>query len=162
MQACHTLVRGAGDVQYRLERVDGFGRQTALDELGVDIVAPYLIQLVYGYCDVHDALGRADEFGDAGQNLTVVQLDGYADAQARKYLVDKLQQLDLAQQRVGTHHVGVALVELAVAAFLRAVGTPYRLYLTALERHGQLGAVHHHEACKGYGQVVTQALLGHS
>ncbi len=62
-------------------------------------------------------------------------------------------------QRVATHHIGVALIEFAVASFLRTVGTPYGLYLEALEGHLQVGTVLHHEAGEGYSQVVAQTLF---
>ena len=65
----------------------------------------------------------------------------------------------LVQQRVGTHHVGIALIELAVTPLLRTVGPPHGLNLITLEGEGKFVAVHHHKAGKGHGEVVAEPLL---
>ena len=119
------------------------------------------IEFVDGHGDVHNLVGGSDDLGDARENLAVVDFDGHAHAEARKHGVDDLNQLHLVQQRVAADDVAVELVELAIAALLRTVGTPNGLILIALEGKLQLLAVHHHVACEGHGEVVAQALLAH-
>ena len=136
---------------------DAVGRQ-----FGVHVVQPYLVQFVDGHGDVHNLVGRSDHFGNAGENLAVVQLDAHADAEFGEHGVHNLHQFHLVEQRVAAHHVGVTLVKLAVAPLLRPVGPPHRLNLVALERHGQLVAVLHHVAGERDGQVVAQSLLAQS
>ena len=51
------------------------------------------------------------------------------------------------------------MIELAIAAFLWAVGTPNGLNLIAFERHLQFLAVLHDIAGKRNGQVVAQSFL---
>ena len=99
-------------------------------------------------------------FGDAGQHLAVVNLHSYIDTQVVENHINHLHQLQLVEQRGAANHVGVALVELAVAAFLRPVGAPHGLQLVAAERQLHLVAMLHHEACERHREVVAQALLG--
>lgn len=65
--------------------------------------------------------GAPDHLGDTGQHLAVIELYCYGNPEAREYLVDHLKQFDLVEKRVRADDVGVALVELAVATFLRTV-----------------------------------------
>ena len=75
-------------------------------------------------------------------------------------LIDQLHELDLVQQALAADHVRIALIELAVAALLRAIRTPHGLDLVAFEGEGDLVLMLHHVACKGHGEVVAQGLLG--
>ena len=70
-----------------------------------------------------------------------------------------LDQLQLADKAVGSDHIHVALVELAVASFLRTVCAPNRLDLEPLEGERDLLTVLYHIACKRNGQVVPQTFL---
>ena len=117
------------------------------------------IEFVDVHRDVDDAVGRSDDFGDAAQDFAIVDLDGDANAEAREHLVDDLHQLHLIEQRVGADHVGIALIKLAVAAFLWAVGAPHGLDLVAFERHLQFVAVLHDVAREGHGEVVAQTFF---
>ena len=83
----------------------------------------------------------------------------YVYTQAAIYFLHNLDQFDLGKQTVCSHHIHVALVELAVAAFLRTIGTPHRLNLIALEGELYRIPVLHHVARKRNGQVVTQTFL---
>ena len=83
----------------------------------------------------------------------------HPNAKACEHLVDNLHQLDLVEQRVGADHIGITLVELTVASFLRTVGTPDGLNLIALEGQLQLLTVHHHIAGERHSKVVAQSLL---
>ena len=76
-----------------------------------------------------------------------------------KHLIDDLQKVNLVEQRVGADDVGIALIKLAVSTFLRAVGTPHRLYLESLEGELQFAAVLHHKASEWHGEVVAKPLL---
>ena len=143
MQLVHTLLGYAGGKKFL-----------------VDLVQSYLVQLVYGNGDVHYLIRLTDDIGYTGENLAVVYLQAHTDAKTCEHGVHNLHQFHLVQQRVTAHHIGIALIELAIAALLRTVGTPYGLYLIATERHLQLLAVLNHIACKGHGEVVAQALLG--
>ena len=118
-----------------------------------------LVKFVNGHGDVHDFVRRPDGFGNAGKDFAVIDFDAHVDAESREHLVHDLHQLHLVEQGIGAHHVGIALVKLAVTSLLRAVGAPYGLDLIAFERQLQLVAVLHHEAGEGHGEVVAQSLF---
>ena len=86
-------------------------------------------------------------------------MQAHVDTQTAIYFFHNLNQLQLAEQAVRTDDIHVTLVELAIAAFLRTVSTPYRLNLVALEGETELLAVLHDIARKGNGQVITQTFL---
>ena len=134
-------------------------RKPLLHQFGIHLVEPHLVEFVDGHSNVDNLLGSPYPLGYTAQYLTVVQLDGYPYAQTGEYLVDHLDELYLVQQRVGAHHVGIALVELAITPLLRTVGPPHGLNLITLEGEGKFVAVHHHKAGKGHGEVVTEPLL---
>ena len=133
--------------------------QSFLEQLGIHLVETYLVELVDGDGNVDNFLGSPYPLGNTAQYLAVVQFDGYPYAQTGKHLVDHLDKFHLVQQRVGTHHIGIALVELAVTSLLRTVGPPHGLYLITLEGEGEFVAVHHHKAGKRHREVIAQTLL---
>ena len=128
-------------------------------EFFVDLVETDLVEFVDSYGDVDNLVGRADHFGNAGEDFAVVDLDGDANTEAGEDFVDNLHEFDLIEERIGADNVGIALVELAIAAFLRAIGTPNRLDLVALEGEGELFAVLHDETGEGHGEIVAKSLL---
>ena len=144
-----------------LQLADGVLRQTPLTQLIVHFVRTNLVQFVNRHGDVHYLVRRAYHLGYSAEDLAVVQLQAYADTQAAVHLLHNLYQLQFAHQAVRSYHVHVALVELAVAPFLRTVGTPYRLDLVAAERKTDVVAVLRHEPRKRHGQVVPQTFLAH-
>ena len=144
-----------------LQLLDLFLTETILAQFLIDIVNAYLVQFVDSYGDIHDFLGSTNDFGNAGENLAVVNLNLYADAEAREYLVNNLHQFHLVHQRITTHHICIALIELTIAAFLRAVSTPYGLNLITFEGQLQFLSVHHHITGKRHCQVIAQAFLAH-
>lgn len=95
-----------------------------LFQFGVDIVQPYLVQLVNRYGNVHYLIGLTDNLGNAAQYLAVVDFNAYTDAETRKYGIDYLHQFHFIQQGVAAHHIGITLIELTITPFLRTVGTP--------------------------------------
>ena len=101
----------------------------------------------------------ADKLGDSGKHLAVVEFQDHPDAETAEHLIDHLEQFNLIDERVRADHIGVTLVELAVAAFLRTVGAPYGLDLIPFERHLEVVAVLHHIAGERHRQVVAQSLL---
>ena len=104
------------------------------------------VELVDGGADVGDLVGFAQHVGDAGEDLPVVDLDDDVDAEFLEDFGGDLHQFGLVEQGVGADDVGVALVELAVAAFLGTVGAPHGLHLVPLEREGDLALVLDHIA----------------
>ena len=66
-----------------------------------------------------------------------------------------IRQFYFVYQGCAAHHIGIALCEFAVA-FLRPVGTPYRLYLVSSERESKFTMVHGYIAAKGIVEVVFQ------
>ncbi len=109
----------AAQLKYRLQFVDRLLPKSALQQFGLHVVQPDLLQLVDGDGNVHHLVGVADRLGDAEKNLAVVHLERHADAQRTEHPLDDFDQLDLAQQRPGADNVHVALVEFAVTALLR-------------------------------------------
>ena len=150
---------GAGEGDDGLEACNLFVGKAGGGEFFVDLVETDLVEFVDGHGDVDNLIGRTDHFGNAGEDFAVVDLDGDTDAEAGEDLVDNLHEFDLIEERIGTNDVGIALVELAITAFLRAVGAPNGLDLVALEGEGEFLAVLHHETGEGDGEVVTQSFL---
>ena len=150
---------GAGEGDDGLEACDLFVGKTGGGEFFVDLVETDLVEFVDGHGDVDNLIGRTDHFGNAGEDFAVVDLDGDTDAEAGEDFVDNLHEFDLIEERIGADNVGIALVELAITAFLRTVSTPYGLDLVALEGEGEFLAVLHHETGEGDGEVVTQSFL---
>ena len=156
---CHLLGIAAFEVDDGLQRLHLLGVEPGGEELLVHLLEAYLVEFVDGYGNVDNLVGRTDDFSNSRENLAVVDFDADADAEAREHLVDDLHQFHLIEQRVRAYYIGVALIKLAVAPFLRAVGTPNGLDLIALEGHLQFLAVLHHVAGEGHGEVVAQAFL---
>ena len=68
-----------------------------------------------------------------------------------EHVADHEDDFRLADKRVGANHVGIALVELPIASFLRPVCAPYRLDLVAFEGEADIVAVHDHKSRKWHG-----------
>ena len=136
--------------------MDSLLGQPVVAQLLVDVVDPDLVELVDGHRDVHDLVSLADDLSDTGKDLPVVDHDRHADAELGEHGVDDLHQLDLIEQRVAAYDIGIALIELTVAAFLGAVSAPYGLNLIALERKLELLTVHDDIACERHGQIITR------
>ena len=109
--------------------------EPAAAEFVVHLVQADFVQLVDGHGNIGDGIGCAYHFGDACQNFAVVDFDADADAEAGEHFIHDLHQFHFVEERVGAYDIGVALVELAVASLLRAVGAPNGLYLKAFEGH---------------------------
>ena len=122
-------------------------------------VLPVRVRTGSGDCDIGELVTLAGDLGQAGEDLAVVDLDSHADAHVSEYLVDYLHHLQFVEQGVGAHYVHIALVELAVAAFLGTIGPPYRLDLVPLEGECQLVAVLDHEPRERHRQVIAQPFL---
>ena len=149
----------AGEGDDGLKFGDLFVGKAGGGEFFVDLVETDLIEFVDGHGDVDNLVGRTDHFGNAGEDFAVVDLDGDANTEAGEDFVDNLHEFDLIEERIGADNVGIALVELAIAAFLRTIGAPNGLDLVALEGKGEFFAVLHNETGEGDGEVVTQSFL---
>src|SRR5690606_37442510 len=104
----------------------------------------------------NDQLRLAQYFGDAGQELTVIELySEVAQAQLGQCLVVDKHEFGLVDQAVGPHHVHVTLIKLTVAPSLWPVGAPYGLYLEPLERQGKLMLVHYHVTGERNRKVIA-------
>ena len=154
------LSHGAGQPENLLH--DGYRAvgQALFAHFVLHCIQADLVQFIYGDCDVHHLVRRSADLGEAGQDLPVIDLKRHSDIQQAENLIHYLHQFQLVQLGLGPYHVHVALVELAVAALLGTVRTPYRLDLETLEGEGNLVLMLHHEAGKGHCEVVAQALLG--
>ena len=109
------------------------------------------------------ALGNAQAFEEAAQQLAVVQLDGeIAHAQLGEHRVDDGGHLGVMAhaERVLADHVDVALVELAEAAALGTLAPVHALDLVAPEREGQVVFVLGHVAGQRHGEVEAQGQFG--
>ena len=74
-----------------MQAVDSLLLQPALRELGTDIVDTDLLEFVDGDRYVHHLVGMSDGFGYAVEDLTVVHLERYVDAELAE---DTLHDLD--------------------------------------------------------------------
>ena len=142
-----------------LQFLYGLLRDAVLAQFFVDGLKAYLVKLVDGNGDIHYLVGLANGLCYAGKNLAVVDFYLNPYAEPGEDGVGNLHEIHLVEQRVRAHHIDVTLVELPVATLLRTVGTPYGLYLIALEGQLKLFAVLHHIACERHGEVVAQTFL---
>ena len=142
-----------------MQRFHLLSRQTGSQQFFVNLVETNLVEFVDSHGDVHDFVGSSEHFCNTGEEFAVVDFDGNTDAKAREHFVNDLHQLHLVEERVATHHVSIALIEFAIASFLRTVGAPNGLNLETLEGKLEFFAVLHHIACKGHSEVIAQAFL---
>ena len=109
------------------------------------------------------AVGDAEAFEVAAQQLAVVELDGEgADRQLARTCRGSppgSRRRKRTRQRVLADHVDVALVELAEAAALRALAAVHALDLVAAEREGELVLVLGDVARQRHGEVEAQRQL---
>ena len=159
LQIGQQIRRSALLLENGFQTCDPFLRDTTLRQFAAYTIPAYLVQLVNGYSDVGQQLGMSHVGGDAGKQFPVVDLDLHGNAKLVKNLVGHLEQLRLVQQRIAADNVGVTLVEFAVPPLLRTVGTPYRLHLETLERHGKLLPVLHNKAGERNRKVIAQPLF---
>ena len=143
----------------RLKFGDGRFTDSIVAQLLIDIIQTNLVEFVDGNGDIHDFIGLTNHFGNTGEYLSVVDLDLHINTKTCEYGIDNLHEFNLIEQGVATDNIGITLIELAVATTLWTVGTPYGLYLIALERQLEFVAVHHYIACKRDGKVIAKTLL---
>ena len=108
---------------------------------------------------MYNLLSLADNLSDTSQNLAVVDLDADAHTKLGEDGIHNLHQLYLVEKRIRANHIGITLIELTVTTLLRAVSTPYRLNLIALERHLEFFTMLDYVTGKRYSQVVAKSLF---
>lgn len=145
-----------------MQLFDRIGADAAFRQFSLDSLQSDLFQLVDGDRNVDHLVRMSDGFSNAVQNLAVVYLQRYVNSERPENPFHDLYEFHFAQQRSGADDIHVALVKLPVAAFLRTVGPPDRLYLVAFEREGDFALVLHHITGKRHRQVVTQSLFANS
>ena len=136
------------------------GGEPLLQHFGFHIFQADLIQLVDGDGDVHHLVREAADLGKARQNFAVVDFYQHAHVQQGEHPVHHLHQFQFVHLRAAADDIHIALIELAVASFLRTVGPPDRLDLETLEREGYLAAMLHHIPGERNGQVIAKSLFG--
>ena len=142
-----------------MQLLDSLFRNAIIAKFLVYIVKTYLVELINSHGDIHNLLSLANYLSNTGKDLTVIDLDADTHTKLGKDCIYNLHQLNLVEKRIRTNHVGIALIELAIATLLWTVGTPYWLNLIALERHLQLITMLHHVACERHGKIVAKTLL---
>ena len=133
--------------------------KTFFKQLGIDVVDADFVDFVDCNGYIYNFVGCTDNFGYSAKNLAVVKLDDDANAKTAENFVDESDKFYLIEEGIAANDIGVALIELAVTSLLRAIGTPHRLNLIALEWELQLIAVLHHIACERHCEVVAQTFL---
>ncbi len=135
---------------------------TARPEFRGDAVRPDLVQLVQGHERVVvQARGHAARVQQRAQHTAMVQPERVlGEAEPGQHVACRPQEFRLHHHRPGPDGVHVALVELAEAALLRAIGAPHRLDLVPLEELRQLRAVLGHDPRERHRQVVAQGEVG--
>ena len=161
-ESTHALdERGVGDADGRQgqARLGLFGRGArGLDEQGGDGLGGLLVELVDG-ADRGRDVGDAEAAVEALDQLAVVELERQRrQGQLPEGLDHHPHHLDVVVERqlVTTDDVDVGLVELAVAAFLRALAAPGRLDLVAAEGELQLAGVLQDVTGERHGEVEVQ------
>ena len=114
----------------------------------------------HGYCSYF--VGGTYFLGNGCKNFAIVDIYVHTYAETAENLVYDFNQFHLVEQRVASHHIGIALVKLAIPSFLRAVGSPHRLYLIAAEGHLYVIAMLNHKTRKRHGKVVAQSLFAYT
>ena len=74
------LIVGARERDDGLQLLDGLLAQSVVAKLLVHVVESNLVELVDGHGDVHNLVGLANHLGNAGEDLTVIDLDLHTDA----------------------------------------------------------------------------------
>ena len=143
----------------RLQLRDGFLAEALVAQLGIHIIQSDFVQLIDSDGDIHQLISLPDDFRDAREDFAVIHLDADTDTEAAEHFVHDLDELHLVDERVRAYDVAIALIELAVTAFLRAVGAPNRLNLVSLEGKTDFVAMLDDEAGKGDGEVVAEAFF---
>ena len=159
LQLVKFLGVSTAEMQDWLQGIDSLLWQPFVEQLFVHIVDTNLVQFVDSYGDINDALGLTDDFGYACEYLAVVDMQRNANTETAIDLCYYLNKLHLAEQGVRTYYIHVALIELAVATFLRTVSTPYGLNLIAFEGELNFLTMLHYEARKWHSQVIAQTFL---
>src|SRR5690606_15007597 len=97
---------------------------------------------------------------ESREDLPVIDLDANPlQIQRRKYSVIQLDEFHLLPKTSTANHISIALIKLPEPPLLRAVGSPHRLDLVALERKFQFMLVLHHISRKRDRQIVAQGLF---
>ena len=123
----------AAEAEERIHFADGLTAQPAFFQLFTYFLFADFIQLVDGSADVGQFVGFAYHFGNAGEDFAVVNLDDHGDSKRLENLIGNLHQFGFVEQAGAANDIHIALIELAIAALLGSVGTPYRLHLVTLE-----------------------------
>ncbi|MNX80192.1 hypothetical protein D3C86_1118450 [compost metagenome] len=145
-----------GDVQVVLDIVYFIRIQSAFCQFFGHTIPADFVQLINGHCNVGQLFCRTTAFCKTCQHFAAIDLYLYTRyIQAVKCIAVDTQQFCFIQQGIAPHHIGITLPELAVAASLRTIGTPYRLHLVAFKRESQIVLVHYHITGKWYGQIVA-------
>ena len=143
--------------------VNGGWGETALIQLLANTIIANLVPFVKGNREVLELFFDAPGPRKAIQKTAVVQ-DNFVprNAQLRKHLVKKRDEVQFAQRAVGTDDVGVALGEFLVAAFAGSITSPHRLHLVPAKRERQVIARHHNKPGEWHRQIIAQRLLGYA
>ena len=143
----------------RPEHRDGIGREAFLHHLRLHGFESDLVDFVYGDGDVNHPFREAADLGKSGEELAVVDFEKHPYIQGGEYLFHHLDKLQFAKLAAGADDIRIALVKLAVAAFLGTVGTPDGLDLETLEGETQLAAVLDDKTGEGDREVVAKSLF---
>ena len=151
-------IRRRRPAQLLQERIGDRHRKPFLAELLADAVDADLVGLV------HDDQRHAVKFRRNSrvrehrvQKLPVIDDNlEVLEAQVDEHVGRGREQFGFDGHRRRSDRVDVALVELAEAALLRAIGAPDRLYLIALEELRQLAAILGDHSRERHGEVVAQ------
>ena len=146
---------GSGEFQNLLNHSYSAVCQALLPHLVLNGLKPDLVQLVYGYGNIDNLVRESADLRKTGQDLAVVDLDQNPDIKQREHPVHNLDKFQLIDLGLGSDDIHIALVELTVAALLRAVSPPDRLDLETLEREGKLILMLDDIPCERHCQVIT-------
>ena len=160
-QGCQYLGVGApdGDEGQDLARLV-FRQAAVLQEDGLDLLRPDLIQLVHGAHNVAALVGQPQHIVEAGKNFPVVYPDlEAAQAEAPEDLVDDGGDLRLVEdvQLAVTDDIDIRLVKLPEPAPLGPLSPVDLADLVAAEGESQLVVVQGHIFCQRHRQIEPQS-----
>ena len=143
----------------RLQLLNSLIANAIATQLFINSINANLVKFVDCYSNVDNLISLAYSLSNTSKNLTVVNLNSYAYSKTCEYSVNNLHQLHFVEQRIRAYDIGIALIEFAIATLLRAVSTPYWLYLITLERQLNLITMLNNVACKRNCQIIAQTFL---
>lgn len=98
LQCSQLLSIGSTQKNDRLQFGNSLFTDTLLGQLFIDIVQTNFIQFIDCYCNIYYFIRLSYDFGNTGQNLTIIDFNANADTETGKHRINNLHQFNFVQQ----------------------------------------------------------------